>query len=151
MRTCSGQRHTGERCAAPPLTDGDFCLWHDPEHADILVTQFQDTAGVRKWSLEAASAMYNHVHIVVGVVGDPEPDTISETFKSWGTRALKKKWPLPSSGRWWTRRSSERKLPDQQAVRDAVIYVVKKQPNPLAVWFVPKWTEILEAFDLANR
>ena len=31
-RTCKGISKGGERCAAPPITDGDFCFWHDPEH-----------------------------------------------------------------------------------------------------------------------
>ena len=32
-RTCKGVNETGERCRQAPLSDGDFCFWHDPEHA----------------------------------------------------------------------------------------------------------------------
>ena len=78
--------------------------------------------------------MYNHTHVVVGVSGDPDPDFILETFKSWATRALKKRRPLPPNGTFWTEKGSKRKLPDDQAVRDGSYYVVKKQPNPLATW-----------------
>ena len=46
-RTCSGLRSTGERCGAPPLTDGDFCLWHDPEHAEV-VAEARKVGGSRK-------------------------------------------------------------------------------------------------------
>ena len=46
-RTCSGLRNTGERCGAPPLTDGDFCLWHDPEHAAV-VAEARKVGGSRK-------------------------------------------------------------------------------------------------------
>ena len=46
-RTCSGLRHTGERCGAPPLTEGEFCLWHDPEHAEI-VAEARKVGGSRK-------------------------------------------------------------------------------------------------------
>ncbi|MPZ51010.1 MAG: hypothetical protein GEU75_17200 [Dehalococcoidia bacterium] len=31
-RTCRGIKQGGERCSAPPLREGDFCFWHDPEH-----------------------------------------------------------------------------------------------------------------------
>ena len=32
-RTCNGVNETGERCRQAPLSDGDYCFWHDPEHA----------------------------------------------------------------------------------------------------------------------
>jgi hypothetical protein len=31
-RTCQQVKEDGSRCLAPPLQDGDFCFWHDPEH-----------------------------------------------------------------------------------------------------------------------
>jgi REP element-mobilizing transposase RayT len=97
--------------------------------AEVLIAQYQETARIRKWSLEAASVMYNHTHVLVGVPGDPDPDSILETLKSWATRALKKRRPLPSNGTFWTARGSKRKLPDEAAVCAGVVYVVKKQPN----------------------
>jgi hypothetical protein len=36
IRACKGVRSGGEACAAPPLSDGAYCLWHDPEHADTV-------------------------------------------------------------------------------------------------------------------
>jgi hypothetical protein len=47
---------------------------------------------------------------------------------------LKKHRPLPPNGAFWTAKGSKRRLPDERAVRDGSIYVVKKQPNPLAVY-----------------
>ena len=32
-RTCTGVNESGERCRQAPLSDGDLCFWHDPEHA----------------------------------------------------------------------------------------------------------------------
>jgi hypothetical protein len=32
-RACKGITNGGGRCSAPPLLEGDFCFWHDPEHA----------------------------------------------------------------------------------------------------------------------
>jgi hypothetical protein len=60
-----------------------------------MIAQYQETARIRTWSLEAASVMFNHTHIVVGVPGDPEPNSILETLTSWATRAVKKLRPLP--------------------------------------------------------
>jgi hypothetical protein len=80
-------------------------------------------------------------------LGDPDPELILETLKSWATRTLKKTRPLPPNGTFWTAKDSKRKLPDEAALGSAVIYVVKKQPNPLAVWFAPVWQEVLAAYD----
>lgn len=33
-RTCKATREDGSGCGAAPLQDGEFCLWHDPAHAD---------------------------------------------------------------------------------------------------------------------
>jgi REP element-mobilizing transposase RayT len=45
-----------------------------------LVDQFRETAGVRGWALLAAAVMANHVHLVVGVDGDPEPAEFLRVF-----------------------------------------------------------------------
>jgi REP element-mobilizing transposase RayT len=131
-----------EQMTGPPVT------LERPE-AEALVAQYQETARIRQWGLQAASVMFNHTHIVVGVPGDPDPQTILETFKSWATRAVKKIRPIPPNGTFWTVNGSKRKLPDENAVRAGVIYVVKKQPNPLAVWFAPTWQEVLDAYERA--
>src|SRR5215216_4111599 len=70
----------------------------DEPDACALIAQYQETAQIRKWTLQAASVMYNHTHVVVSVPGDPDPSLILETFKSWATRALKKRRPFPSNG-----------------------------------------------------
>lgn len=95
--------------------------------------------------------MHNHTHIVVGVAGDPDPKSILETLKSWATRAVKKLRPIPPNGTFWTAKGSKRKLPDETAVKAGVIYVVRKQPNPLAIWFHPEWQSAIDDYDLASR
>src|ERR1700722_15033166 len=52
----------------------------DKRDAEVWIAQYQETARIRGWELQAASVMYNHTHVVVGVPGDPEPETILETF-----------------------------------------------------------------------
>jgi REP element-mobilizing transposase RayT len=122
---------------------GDPISVGKPE-ADALIAQFRPTAHVRAWSLEAASVMRNHVHLVVGVTGDPEPELVLELFKSWATRAIKKVREVPINRKFWTVNGSKRKLPDEAAVKAAVVYVTKKQPDPLATWWGDHWAELLD-------
>ncbi|MGC1272772.1 MAG: hypothetical protein WBC44_03630 [Planctomycetaceae bacterium] len=74
-----------------------------------------------------------HVHLVVGVPGDPDPETLLRDFKSYGSRALTRRWQKPASGTWWTESGSKRKKEGAAALRSAIEYV-RDQPNPLIVW-----------------
>ncbi len=103
-------------------------------HAEVLLRQFQETAGVRNWSLLGAAIMFNHFHLVVSVRDDLDPSRILGDFKSWGTRALTNRFGAPPSQTWWTERGSKRKLPDERAVVAAVRYVLYDQPRPLVTW-----------------
>jgi REP element-mobilizing transposase RayT len=123
----------------------------DQAAADAMIAQYQETCRIRGWELEAASVMFNHTHVVLGVPDDPDPESILEMLKSWATRAVKKLRELPPNGTFWTAKGSKRKLPHERAVHDGVIYVARKQPNPLAVWFHPKWQPAIDEFDLASR
>lgn len=132
--------HAREQMSGPPVS-------LDKRDADELIRQYQETAGIRKWLLCAASVMFNHTHVVLGVEGDPDPKQLLEACKSWATRALKKHRPLPPNGTFWTEKGSKRKLPDERAVCDSVIYVVRKQPNPLAVWWAPQFQDLIDEYD----
>jgi REP element-mobilizing transposase RayT len=103
------------------------------DQSDLLLEQFQETAGVRGWQLLAVGIMANHCHIVTGVPGDPDPSEILGDFKSYGSRKLNRRWSKPTSGTWWTESGSKRKLPNEQAVLAAVRYVIE-QEYPLAIW-----------------
>jgi REP element-mobilizing transposase RayT len=105
----------------------------DAEKASVLAAQFQETARCRGWRLLAFAIMRNHVHLVVGVPGDPEPGAVLGDFKAYGSRALNRQWGKPASGTWWTERGSTRKLPDEAAIRAAVEYV-RNQEHPLITW-----------------
>jgi hypothetical protein len=138
------ESYARSKMTGPPVT-------LDRSAAEAMIGQYQETCGIRGWELQAASVIYNHTHIVVGVVGDPEPQSILETFKSWATRAVKKLRPLPPNGTFWTVKGSKRKLPHEEALKAAVIYVVRKQPEPLAVWFHTKWQAPIDEYDNASR
>ncbi len=123
----------------------------DHDDAEAMIAQYQETARIRGWLLQAASVIHNHTHIVVSVAGDPDPQSILETLKSWATRALKKHRELPPNGTYWTAKGSKRKLPDERALLGAVIYVVKEQPDPLAVWYAPYWQEALDQDERSRK
>jgi len=103
------------------------------EQAQSILEQFQETARYRGWELLAVAIMPNHLHLVVGVPGDPEPDTLLRDFKSYASRRLNKAFDRPQNGTWWTESGSRRKLPDDGAVRGALAYV-ENQKCPLLVW-----------------
>jgi hypothetical protein len=88
--------------------------------------------------------MANHVHIVLGVPGDPDPEDLLRDFKAYGSRALNKRWPRPESDTWWTESGSKRKLPNETAVLAAIRYVIE-QEHPLLVW-----TAAVPELDLAG-
>lgn len=103
------------------------------QHAEVLLEQFQETASFRGWQLLAVAIIANHVHIVVGVPGDPEPSELLGDFKSYGSRRLNQRFGKPKSGTWWTESGSRRKLPDHGAILAAIRYVMN-QERPLLVW-----------------
>jgi REP element-mobilizing transposase RayT len=110
------------------------CLLSE-EQATLAAEQFAETAGYRGWRLIACAVMTNHVHIVVVVPDDPDPEAILHSFKSYTSRRLNQEY-----GRryWWTKSGSTRKLPDESAIRSAVRYV-KDQPGTLIVRVDDQW------------
>jgi REP element-mobilizing transposase RayT len=124
----------------PGLEQGSRALMKGPPihlttaHAETLLGQFRETAAHRGWELRAVAIMFNHFHVVVGVLADPKPSKILGDLKSWGTRTLSQRFGPPASETWWTERGSKRKLPNETALVAAIHYVLYKQPNPLVTW-----------------
>ena len=116
-----------ERSARRLMKDPPAML-ADPQ-ADALAAQFAETAAHRGWRLLAGAIMPLHIHLLVGVSGDPDPHTLLRDFKAYGSRALNR----TGKRRWWTEGGSTRKKSDPEAVRDAAKYV-RDQEGPLRVW-----------------
>jgi len=57
-RACKAIRDDGRTCGAAPLTDGDFCLWHDPAHADE-VAEARRLGGMRRRRETAVAGAYS--------------------------------------------------------------------------------------------
>jgi REP element-mobilizing transposase RayT len=102
--------------------------------AQVIATQFQETAAYRQWELHALSIMMNHFHIVV-TAGEEVPSTsILRDFTSYASRVLNRRYGKPVNGTWWTESGSCRPLPNEKALEEATDYVLYRQPNPLLVW-----------------
>ena len=103
------------------------------EQAEVARLQITETARHRGWTLIAGAIMHNHVHLLVGVTGDPDPSSLLRDFKSYGSRALNSRFGRPVSGTWWTEQGSKRKIDDWENLETVLCYI-RQQHRPLAIW-----------------
>lgn len=103
------------------------------EHAEVIRVQFEETAKRRGWTIVIGAIIANHVHLVVGVLGDPEPDVLLRDFKSYASGSLNRTFCRPESGTWWTQSGSKRKVKDARHF-NAVVAYVKNQQGALMSW-----------------
>lgn len=120
------RRYMQQAAKCPPI-------YLSVDQALAMLPQFQETARYRGWLLLAVGIMANHVHIVLGVPGDPDPEDFLRDFKSYTSRTLNRRWGKLVSSNWWTESGSKRNMPNDEAVRSAVQYVVD-QEYPLLIW-----------------
>jgi REP element-mobilizing transposase RayT len=135
--------------AAAIMTEDAVLL--DLARAEALAEQLRETAGHRGWRLLALAVMVNHVHLVVGVPGDPDPEKILGDFKAWCTRRLNGGWGPREH--WWTQGGSRRPKKTAAALRAAIKYV-RDQPPALVVWLDPEaraWIEEANGAASARR
>jgi len=107
------------------------------EQAEVLFEQFHETAGIRNWTLIGVAIMFNHVHVLIKVSDDANPDDVLRDLKSYGSGALNKKFGKPESGTWWTVSGSKRRK--DLLVIPALIEYLKQQENPLVLWINPDY------------
>jgi REP element-mobilizing transposase RayT len=129
---CDADMPRLEAFAASIMTEQSVSLLS--AQAVALAEQLRETAGHRGWRLLALAIMANHVHIVVGVPGDPDPEKLIGDFKAWGSRRLNTGWGRREH--WWTQSGSTRPKKTAAALRAAIKYV-RDQPNALVVWLDP--------------
>ena len=103
------------------------------EQAWILADQMFETSTIRNWTPLALAIVPNHVHLVVGVGGDPDPEVLLRDYKSYGSRALNRSFTRPKSGTWWVESGSTRILDSEAAVFGAVRYTIE-QEGALVIW-----------------
>jgi REP element-mobilizing transposase RayT len=103
----------------------------DLPEAREIERQLRETAAFRGWRLTSMAIMRNHVHLVVGVPGDPNPEDLLRDFKSYASRALNRL--AGPKKRWWTESGSRRKLKTDASILNATAYV-RDQKHPLILW-----------------
>ncbi|MCE9528367.1 MAG: transposase, partial [Planctomycetales bacterium] len=89
----------------------------DSKEASIIADQLHETARHRGWQLTSIAIMRNHIHVVVGVAGDPPPETLLRDFKSYASRALNQ--ALGFKAKRWTESGSRRRLKTDDAILSA--------------------------------
>ena len=57
-RACQAVKDDGSRCEAAPLTDREYCFWHDPGHAEEVVEAGR-LGGLRRRKEHAVSGAYD--------------------------------------------------------------------------------------------
>jgi REP element-mobilizing transposase RayT len=101
--------------------------------AEVVRRQFEETALYRGWQLLAGAIMANHTHLVVGVLGDPDPSALIRDFKSYASRALNHQNRVSAKPRWWTEQGSKRKIANWETL-ETVFRYVREQAYALEVW-----------------
>jgi REP element-mobilizing transposase RayT len=89
----------------------------------------------RGWTLLAAHARTNHIHVVI--VGNSKPEGILIAMKAYSSRALNKHELDGIDRRRWARHGSTRYLWTRDAVQAAIQYVVHGQGEPMDVFEAP--------------
>jgi len=112
--------------------------------AESLADQLHETSKYRQWKMLGFAIICTHVHLVVGVKSDPEPEKVLGDFKAYGSRKLNGKFGKPTNGTWWVESGSKRKVKGQIALLAVLDYVCRRQANPLVVWIDPAWAKMLE-------
>ena len=104
----------------------------DPEHVPAVFVELLRTSAFRGRQPDAIAVMPDHVHILVGVAGDPDPTEMLHEFKNYASRALNRIEPHPK-GWWWSEGGSKRHVRNEKG-RIAVIRYIRDQEDPYLVW-----------------
>jgi REP element-mobilizing transposase RayT len=136
----------GLRAHAASIQSEETVLLDLPQ-AQAVAEQIRETATRRGWRILALAVMPNHVHVVVGAPGDPDPEKLLGDFKAWASRKLNQGWG--PRRHWWTQSGSKRRKATPEAIRDAVVYV-RDQPNALVVWLPDAVVARLAALEKAS-
>jgi REP element-mobilizing transposase RayT len=97
-----------------------------------ILESLREVCEHRGWTLLAAHVRTNHVHAVVE--SDARPEKILNDFKCYASRRLNRLGADGADRKRWDRHGSTQWLWKDQAVREAIRYVVEGQGEPMAVF-----------------
>jgi REP element-mobilizing transposase RayT len=95
----------------------------DPPRREIVLASIRQSCTFRDWDLLAAHVRSNHIHVVVTAAIPPE--RILSDLKAYASRRLTSEGFDDPSRKRWTRHGSTRYLWTDEAVVDAIEYVVE--------------------------
>ena len=110
------------------MTEERYIL--DENRRRLVLKSMRQVCEHREWDLIAVHIRTTHVHVVVGT--GTAPTKILHDFKAYATRSLNQ---FESSRRRWTRHGSTRYLWTPSDVDTAADYVVRRQGDPLEVYW----------------
>jgi REP element-mobilizing transposase RayT len=119
----SGDRR--KRCIAGERMAGTPVLF-DPQQRAIVEATTREVCSIRNWRLLAVNCRSNHVHVVVLAL-NVKPEAVMNSLKAWCSRRLNEADTEHAGRRWWVRHGSTRYLNSEQAVQQAIHYVVHEQ------------------------
>jgi REP element-mobilizing transposase RayT len=108
---------------------------HRMNHLPVILNQQQrsvvertafEVCKYRGGNLLAVNCRTNHVHVML-LACKYTPEQVMNTFKSWFSRRLNEMNPISARRHWWVRYGSTRYLNTEQAVNEAVDYVLNRQ------------------------
>jgi len=101
---------------------GNPVLLSEPQ-SRVLLDQFHETAAYRGWEIDAVAILGNHIHIVFGAPGDPNPSEMLKTLKAYASRALNRNGKPQNAPRWFADGGSTSNLKDPPNRVSAIRYV----------------------------
>ena len=117
--------------------------------ADAILAQLHETATFRGWILDAVAVVANHVHVVFGVPGDPDPSEMLKSWKSYASRALNRLGVKPNAPRWFADGGSKQPLREDEDRKGAIRYV-RDQSGALTVWLSEDASRLIGPCELAT-
>lgn len=117
-------------------------------HADRVFEQLKETAHYRGRVINAVAILVNHIHLVFGTPGDPEPNKMLDDWKAYASRALNRLigWAPPAPRPvWWERDGSKRVCCTPLDRAGAIRYTIR-QENPLVIWVSDEARKLLEQY-----
>ncbi len=101
----------------------------DRKRREVVERAVKETCKIRHWELHALNVRTNHVQCVVSAFREPEP--VLNALKANATRELREAGCWNSERSPWALKGSTRYLWDEEAVTEAVVYVMYEQGLPL--------------------
>jgi hypothetical protein len=104
----------------------------DQPRRDAVLGALIERAKRRGWLVLAAHVRTNHVHVIIDA--DAKPERVMNDLKSYASRHLNATGFDTRDRKRWARHGSTRWLRDRKSIDSAILYVIEKQGDPMALY-----------------